>query len=114
MLNTKIQEAIATVDPRDGSYSALTHSEYDLVLSTLKKHTGEGIIAEYLASSIFTIADESGVPVTGFLDAIEGQDKDTTFKIMVYYLNQLRNRSTLLGVTPVRAPNFYAARNAVL
>ena len=113
-LNTAISPPITTLDPRDGRESTVSNADYDIVLSTLKSHTGEPLISEYFASAIFKVAEVSGLSVDDLLKSIKGQDKESAMRIMVYYLNQLRSRSTLLGVTPVRAPNFYAARNVLL
>jgi hypothetical protein len=32
---------------------------------------------------------------------------------LAYYLNNIRSRATLLGVSAPTSPNFYAARNVV-
>ena len=67
--------------------------------------------------SLFRVAETTKIPALTLLAQFQnegqaqlGMNLDVQ---MAYYLNQIRSRATLLGVSVAVSPNFYAARNVV-
>jgi hypothetical protein len=87
--------------------------EYDAVLSYFKSVFKTSVAAENFTSSIFRVADESGISAMTLLQNFQqgGQSEPEITILMAYYLNSVRSPATLLGVLAPTQPNFYAARN---
>lgn len=105
-----------TVRIFDGFYDYQTEvdaNEYDVVNSYFESVFGTGEAAANFSVTLFRVADETNTPVLTLLAAIEDQDKIQLTQTLCYYLNGLRSPSTLLGVTAVATPNFWAARNVL-
>jgi len=61
--------------------------------------------------SVFRISRETGIPVMTLLQQFQGQTAPQISLTMAYYLNGIRSRSTLLGVSVPTQPNYYVSRN---
>jgi len=115
-VNTINRNVDQTVRIFDGFYDYQTEvdaNEYDVVNSYFESVFGTGEAAANFSVTLFRVADETNTPVLTLLASIEDQDKIQLTQTLCYYLNGLRSPSTLLGVTAVATPNFWAARNVL-
>jgi len=88
-------------------------AEYDLVYSYFKKEMQSPIAAGNFAVSLFQVAERNNVDPLTLLQEFQGLNGVNLSASLAYYLNQVRSRATLLGVSSAIVPNFYAARNVI-
>lgn len=87
---------------------------YDVVLSYFKTIFDDETAAKNFSLNVFRISENTGTPVMEILESVRGQSQIELSSTFAYYLNNLRSNSTLLGVSVVTTPSFYAARNVVV
>jgi len=107
-----------TVRIFDAFYNAelnIPSNEWDVVYGYFKTICETDKIAGNLASSLFRVTQLSGVPAIDLLQIIQGkaQDKLQLNSIMCYYLNSVRSKTALYGVSTIPLPNEPVARNVV-
>jgi len=112
-INDTIAAPITVRDPRDGSDFAITQGEYDVVLSFFVDSIKDPVLAQLFTSAIFLVAESSGENVLTLLESLKGSSPGEVAAIMTYYMNTIRSSSTLLGIAPLKLPNYYAARNVL-
>ena len=88
-------------------------AEYDVVHSYFIKEMGTAQAAGNFTVSLFRVASETGIPAMTLLQEFQGHTGINLNIQLAYYLNQIRSRATLLGVSNPVIPNFYAARNVI-
>ncbi len=88
-------------------------AEYDVVYTYFLKEMGTKQAAGNFTVSLFRVAEETKIPPLTLLAQFEGQTGVNLDVSLAYYLNQIRSRATLLGVSNPVTPNFYAARNII-
>ncbi len=88
-------------------------AEYDVVYTYFLKEMGTKQAAGNFTVSLFRVAEETKIPPLTLLTQFEGQTGVNLDVSLAYYLNQIRSRATLLGVSNPVTPNFYAARNII-
>jgi len=88
-------------------------AEYDVVYSYFFKEMNNKQSAGNFTVSLFRVAQETNIPPLTLLKEFQGPTGVNLNVTLAYYLNQIRNRATLLGVSNPVTPNFYAARNVV-
>ena len=89
-------------------------AEYDQVNAYFRSRFANDAIANDFTAVIFEIAQGYGQPVAELLDSIKGTAGIELSATLAYYLNGLRSKATLLGVSAVQRPNVYAARNILV
>ena len=87
--------------------------EYDIVYSYFLTQMKTKLAAGNFTVSLFRVAEETKIPALTLLEQFEGTNGVNLDVSLAYYLNQIRSRATLLGVSTPVTPNFYAARNVV-
>jgi pyruvate/2-oxoacid:ferredoxin oxidoreductase alpha subunit len=94
------------------AYSAnVPQLEYDAVYSYFRGVFDTAEAAGNFTVSVFRISESSGIPVMTLLQQFQGQSQPELTLTLTYYLNSLRNNSTLLGLNVATQPNYYVARN---
>lgn len=90
-------------------------AEYDVVYSYFLKEMGTKQAAGNFTVSLFRVAEETKIPALTLLKQFEGTiGEDLNLNVsLAYYLNLIRSRATLLGVSRPVTPNAYAARNVI-
>lgn len=88
-------------------------AEYDIVYSYFLQQMGTKQAAGNFTVSLFRVAQETNIPPLSLLNQFDGQSGVNLDVSLAYYLNQIRSRATLLGVSAPVTPNFYAARNVI-
>lgn len=105
------QDLTVRVFDRFYKYEAFIPSdEWDLVYSYFRSVMTTDRAASNFASALFRVAQETNTPAQTLLQAFQGSAGLNLSVTMAYYMNLIRSRATLLGVSAPVAPNFYAAR----
>jgi len=86
-------------------------NEYDLIRAYFLDLYQNSNIADDFTAVVFQIATGYEKSALDILEEMKGQDGVSVNATIAYYLNGLRSKATLLGVTNVQQPNIYAARN---
>jgi hypothetical protein len=107
-----------TVKIFDAFYDAeltIPSNEWDIVYGYFKNVCETDKIAGNLSSALFRVTQLSGVPALDLLQIIQGQaqDKLQLNSIICYYLNSIRSKTALYGVSTIPLPNEPIARNVV-
>lgn len=89
-------------------------AEYDQVNAYFRSQFSNDAIANDFTAVIFEIAQGYAQPVLELLESIKGTAGVELSATLAYYLNGLRSKATLLGVSAVQRPNVYAARNILV
>lgn len=87
--------------------------EYDIVHSYFVQQMGNKQAAGNFTVSLFRVAQDTKIPALTLLKEFQGTNGVNLNVTLAYYLNQIRSRATLLGVSNPVVPNFYAARNVI-
>ena len=90
-------------------------NEYDIVHGYFTNVCETKEIADNFTVVLFRIANETGINVLTLLDELKGSDnKLQVNKKIAYYLNGLKSKTSLYGVSVIPLPNVPVARNVVL
>lgn len=85
-------------------------SEWDLVYSYFRSVMTTDRAASNFSSALFRVAQETDTPAQTLLQAFRGTSGIQLTVTLAYYLNLIRSRATLLGVSAPVIPNINAAR----
>lgn len=115
---TKISQdqTVAIFDAFYKSNLVVPTNQYDIVLSYFKGICETTEIANNFTAVFFRLAQENGVDALELLQQLKGQSRnkiDLT-KIMAYYFNSFKSKTSLYGISVVPVPNQPVARNVVL
>lgn len=89
-------------------------SEFDIVYGYFSDVCDTKTIAANFTSILFTIAQETGTNVLDLLRIIQGtENKLQMNKLICYYLNTLKSKSSLYGISAIPIANQPVARNVV-
>ena len=92
--------------------TVINADEFDIVRSFFLKHSTDTAIADDFTSVFFRIQQNYNISTDELLKKFKGLDDPLAMdEVIAYYLNGLRSKSTLLGVSVLQQPNLYAARN---
>jgi len=89
-------------------------AEYDYVLSFFKRSFTDDDAARNFTDSIYQVSRESEVTALEIVKSMEGQSGIEMNASLAYFLNGIRSNSTMLGVTNIVKPNFYAGRSVLI
>jgi hypothetical protein len=87
---------------------------YDTVLSYFKTIFTDEVAAKNFTLNVFRISESTGTPVQEIMESVRGQSAIDLTATFAYFLNNLRSNTTLLGISSVTTPSYYAARNVVV
>lgn len=89
-------------------------NDYDVVLSFFKQYTNSVSSAQATASTLYTIARQSGTSVIDLLQTFQGLDSMKVSLTMAYYLNSLNpTKSIMFGINSILIPNSTIQRNII-
>ena len=107
-----------TVRIFDAFYQAnmkVNASEYDLVHGYFTRVCGDNSIANNFTTVLFRISTQTGVNVQVLLGELQGVNGSLAMnKQICYWLNSLKSKTSLYGVSVIPAPVIPVARNVVL
>lgn len=89
-------------------------NEYDIIYSYFLEVSGSKSIARNFAAFLFRVANVIGEDALVLLDYIKGKSKIQTTALMAYYLNGIKSKTTLYGVSIEPKPNEPVQRNIVV
>ncbi len=89
-------------------------NEYELVKSFFKDVSGSENIASNFTTMLYKISSVTGFTVLQLLDDMKGKSKLQINGSMAYYLNSLKSKTTLYGVSVIPEVNFSVQRNIVI
>jgi len=111
--NRNIDPTVRVFDSFYRYESNVPADQYDLVNSYFRSVMTTREAADNFTTSLFRVADQTGIPIMELLQSIQGQSGMELNVSMSYYLNNLRSNATLVGIGTPAAQNFYVARCVV-
>lgn len=112
-INTNVDQTVRIFDNFYRYEVQVPAAEYDIVYSYFKSQMTTREAAGNFTVSLFRVAQETNIPPLTLLNEFQGLNGINMSAALAYYLNQIRSRSTLLGVGAAVVPNQYAARNVL-
>ena len=89
--------------------------KFDLVYGYFSNVCATKNIAANFTAFLFRISQETEIDVVELLAQIQGTgNKLQMNKILIYYLNSLKSKTSLYGIGAVPRPNLPVARNIIL
>lgn len=110
---TTPNESYMTIQDTDGTM-VVNGAEYDIVHGFFVAVNKNKNIATSFTGMLFKISHQTGIPALDLLKEIKGKGKLEMNKILAYYVNNLKSRSTLYGVTTTPTSNKNITRNIIL
>jgi len=114
----KRQTIDQTVKIYDSFYSVkmnISPDKFDLVYGYFTSVCESKKIAANFTAFLFRIAQETNLDVLQLLDQLQGiNNKLQMNKVVIYYLNSLKSKTSLYGCGPTIVPNLPVQRNVVL
>lgn len=112
---TLIDQTIKIYDNFYNLSLTINSAQYDVVYSFFRGITDSDTIAKNFTAFMFRIAQEVGIDVLELLQQLKtiGGDKIKVNKVIAYYLNSLKSKTSLYGTSMVPAPNIPVARNVI-
>lgn len=106
-----------TVQIFDSFYSidmVVNGNEYDIVRGYFLEVCDTKNIADNFTAVLFRIAQETGIDALELLDQIKGVGSKLQMnKVICYYLNSFKSKTSLYGIGQIPSPNQPVARNIV-
>lgn len=115
-ISFEVNEYDQTVRIFNNFYTAdltVPSNEWEVVYSYFVG-TSNPTTASAFASVLFRIAQEAGVEVMSLLEDIQGKSQNNKLNLsqtMAFYLNLIRTKTALYGVSVVASPNQAVQRN---
>ena len=92
--------------------SVINPDEFDVVNGYFLGVCDSKLIANNFTASLFRISQSTGIPALSLLDNIKGANNRLEMnKIICYFLNTLKSKIALYGVSQVPRPNQSVSRN---
>lgn len=88
-------------------------NEYEIVYSYFRSVTNDIQIAQNFTIFLFKISQETEINVMDLLSQIEGNSKLDMNRILAYYMNSFKSKTSLYGVSQIPQPNMTVYRNII-
>jgi len=92
----------------------INSNEYDIVYSYYYEKTKSEDVAKNFAVMIFRISSITGEYSLDILEYVKSSSKTESNALLAYYLNGLKSKTTLYGVSSNPQPNQNVQRNIVI
>jgi hypothetical protein len=89
-------------------------NHYEIVYSYFSSVTKTKDVAKNFTTMLFRISNITGENPLTLLDYMQGRTKLEVTSLMAYYLNGLKSKTTLYGISVTPAPNQTVQRNIVI
>lgn len=89
-------------------------SQYDIVYSYFYETTKSKNVAQNFTTILFRLAGITGENAIVLLEYLQGKSKLEANVTLAYYLNSIKSKTTLYGVSVIPAPNETVQRNIVV
>lgn len=88
--------------------------QFDIVYGYFSSVCETKSIAQNFTAVLFRVATETGLNVLDLLDELQGSSNKLQMnKIICFYLNSLKSKNSLYGISIIPRPNQPVARNVV-
>lgn len=112
---TELDRTVRVFDAFYQTDLKLNASEYDIVHGYFTSVCESKNIADNFTTVLFRISTQTGVPVQQLLDELKGTNNALSMnKQICYWLNSLKSKTSLYGVSVIPQPVVPVARNVVL
>lgn len=112
--NTSVDNTIRLYDAFYSTSLIVGTDQYDIVHGYFEQICASKTIAANFTVFLFRIAQETNVNVLDLLDQLKGlNDKMKINQVIAYYMNSLKSKTSLYGVSTIPKPNVPVARNIV-
>ena len=112
---TELDRTVRVFDAFYQTDLKLNASEYDIVHGYFTSVCETKNIADNFTTVLFRISTQTGVPVQQLLDELKGTSNSLQMnKQICYWLNSLKSKTSLYGVSVIPQPVVPVARNVVL
>lgn len=107
-----IDQTIRIFDSFYGVTLTVNPNEYDIVHGYFLSVCDTKAIANNFTAALFRISQETGIPVLELLGFLQGTNNKLEMnKTICYFLNTLKTKTALYGVSQIPTPNQPVARN---
>ena len=89
----------------------VNQAEYDQAQSFFRSVFIDKKIADDFTATVFQLSSAYDIPVMTIIDQMKTPTGIQVNETIADYLNGLRSKATLVGVSVIQQPNDYAARN---
>jgi homoserine dehydrogenase len=89
-------------------------NEFDIVSAFFADLCDNEISAKNFTTFLFRISNTTQIPVLELLDQLRGTSKIQVNATLAYYLNSMKSKTTLYGVSNLPKPNQTVQRNIIL
>lgn len=89
-------------------------SQYEVIYSYFFSINNSKFIASNFTALLFRISSVTGEDVMSLLNDITGKSKLDANALLTYYLNSIKSKTTLYGLSSVPQPNQSVQRNVVV
>ena len=111
---TSLDQTVRIFDSFYSQNLIIPSDQYDIVYGYFTSVCDTKNIAKNFTAVFFRIAQEANIDALVLLDQIKGTgNKLELTKVLCYYLNSFKSRTSLYGVGAVPQPNQVVARNVV-
>ena len=114
--NQSLDRTVKIFDAFYNTSLVIPADQYDIIFSFFKGVCNTTQIAENYTVILFFIAQDANINAMALLENIKGNTKNKIEinKIMAYYLNSFKSKTSLYGVGQIPRPSQPVARNVVL
>lgn len=88
-------------------------NQYDIVQAYFTEVCKSSDVAKNFTTTLFRIASITGENIPTLLEYLQGTSKTETTALMAYYLNSIKSKTTLYGVSNTPLPNQTVQRNII-
>lgn len=111
---SQLDQTVRVFDSFYNYEAAISADQYEIVNSYFRSVCTTTKIANNFTTMLFRIVSLTGTDAMTLLANIQGNTKLEISALMSYYLNSLKSKTTLYGVSVVPAPNETVQRNIVI
>jgi hypothetical protein len=111
---TQLDSSVKLFDSFYNFTMTIDASRYEIVRSYFYSVTSSDDISSNFATMIFRIATITGEDPLTLLSYIQGKAKIEANAIMIYYLNSIKSKTALYGISVIPTPNEPIQRNIVI
>jgi len=107
-----LEQTVILYDEFYNKTNSASQNDYEIVRTFFLSYGYSDDVANDFTAVFFQILDAYNITQDELLKEFKASgDGVTLSQTVAYYLNGLRSKTTLVGVSVVQQPNYYAARN---
>jgi hypothetical protein len=111
---TQLDNSVRVFDQYYNFQVVVDSNHYEIIYSYFTSVTNTIDTAKNFTTMLFRIANITGENPLTLLDYMQGSTKLQVTSLMAYYLNGLKSKTTLYGISVTPSPNQTVQRNIVI